>query len=218
MRIMNTRKTLASALSLGLVVALGGCGGGGLSGDTSLESLRQPVVTTTSFTLDIAAGPGGISIPEQRRLSGWFDAMALRYGDRIYIDDPMKSAGTRGAIEGVAGRYGMLVSDEAPMTPGEVAPGVVRVIIARSTATVPGCPDWSQNSDANLTNATNANYGCSVNSNMAVMVADPQHLVKGATGTGVTTVMSSTKAIDTYRDAPPTGQQGLKQQSSQSGK
>jgi len=218
MRIMNTRKTLASALSLGLVVALGGCGGGGFSGNGTLESMRQPVVTTTSFTLDISAGPGGVSIPEQRRLSGWFDAMALRYGDRIYIDDPLKSAGTRSAIEGVAGRYGMLVSDDAPVTPGEVAPGVVRVVIARSNATVPGCPDWSQNSDANLTNGTNANYGCAVNSNMAAMVADPQHLIKGATGTGVTTVMSSTKAIDTYREAPPTGEQGLKQQSSQSGK
>lgn len=214
MRIMNTRKTLASALSLGLVVALGGCGGGGFSGNTTLESARQPVVSTTSFTLDIAAGPGGISIPEQRRLSGWFEAMALRYGDRIYIEDPLKSAGTRNAIEGVAGRYGMLVNEDAPLTPGEVAPGVVRVIIARSNATVPGCPNWSQNSDANLTNGTNANYGCAVNSNMAAMVADPQHLVQGATGTGVTTVMSSTKAIDTYREAPPTGGQGLKQQSS----
>ncbi len=30
--------------------------------------------------------------------------------------------------------------------------------------------------------------------------------------------MSSTKAIDSYREAPPTGQGGLKQQSSQSGK
>jgi pilus assembly protein CpaD len=215
MRIMNTRKTLASALSLGLVVALGGCGGGGFSGNTTLESVRQPVVSTTSFTLDIAAGPGGVSIPEQRRLSGWFDAMALRYGDRIYIDDPLKSAGTRNAIEGVAGRYGMLVSDDAPVTPGDVAPGVVRVVIARSNATVPGCPDWSHNSDANLTNGTNANYGCAVNSNMAAMGADPQHLIQGANGTGVTTVMSSTKAIDTYREAPPTGGQGLKQQSSQ---
>ncbi|MEY4952785.1 MAG: hypothetical protein RL299_1209 [Pseudomonadota bacterium] len=213
MRNMNTRKTLASALSLGLVVALGGCGGG-FSGNTTLESARQPVVSTTSFTLDIAAGPGGISIPEQRRLSGWFEAMALRYGDRIYIDDPMKSAGTRTAIEGVAGRYGMLVNEDAPLTPGQVGPGTVRVIISRSSATVPDCPNWSQNTNANLNNSTNASYGCAVNSNMAAMVADPQHLIQGASGTGVTTVMSSTKAIETYREAPPTGGQGLKQQSS----
>ena len=218
MRNMNSRKTLASALSLGLIVALGGCGGGAFGGNTSLESARQPVVSTTSYTLDISAGPGGVSIPEQRRLSGWFEAMALHYGDRIYVDDPTKSVGNRAAVEGVAGRYGLLVSDDAPVTPGDVAPGTVRVIVARSTATVPGCPDWSQNSDTNLTNSTNANYGCAVNSNMAAMVADPQHLLKGASGNGVTTVMSSTKAIDSYRDAPPTGEKGLKQQSSQNGK
>ncbi len=218
MRIMNTRKTLASALSLGLVIALGGCGGGAFPSNRSLDSVRQPVVTTTSFTLDISAGPGGVSIPEQRRLAGWFAAMALRYGDRIYIDDPLKSAGSRAAVEGVAGRYGMLVNDDAPVTPGDVAPGTVRVIVTRSSATVPGCPDWSQNSDTNLTNGTNANYGCAVNSNMAAMVADPSHLIKGANGSGVTTVMASTKAIDSYREAPPTGGKGLKEQSSQSGK
>lgn len=218
MRNINTRKTLASALTLSLALALGGCGGGAFPSNRSLESLHQPVVTTTSYTLDISAGPGGISIPEQRRLSGWFDAMALHYGDRIYIDDPLKSAGSRAAVEGVAGRYGMLVSDDAPVTAGDVAPGTVRIIVSRSSANVPGCPDWSQNSDTNLTNGTNANYGCAVNSNMAAMVADPQHLLKGATGNGTTTVMASTKAIDSYREAKPTGEQGLKQQSSQSGK
>jgi pilus assembly protein CpaD len=185
-----------------------------MASNASLESIHQPVVSRTNFTLDISAGPGGVSIPEQRRLSGWFEAMALRYGDRIYIDDPMKSAGTRTAIEGVAGRYGMLVNEDAPLTPGQVGPGTVRVIISRSSATVPDCPNWSQNTNANLNNSTNASYGCAVNSNMAAMVADPQHLIQGASGTGVTTVMSSTKAIETYREAPPTGGQGLKQQSS----
>jgi pilus assembly protein CpaD len=218
MRIMTTRKTLASALTLGLVVALGGCGGGAFPSNRGLDSVNQPVVSTTSYTLDIAAGPGGVSIPEQRRLAGWFDAMALRYGDRIYIDDPMKSPGARNAVESVASRFGMLVGDDAPVTPGEVPAGTVRVIVARSTATVPGCPDWSENSDTNLTNGTNANYGCAVNSNMAAMIADPQHLIKGASGSGVTTVMSSTKAIDSYREAPPTGEKGLKEQSSQGGK
>ncbi len=218
MRILKSRKALASALTFSLALALGGCGGGGFPSNRSLDSVHQPVVSTTSYTLDISAGPGGVSIPEQRRLAGWFDAMALRYGDRIYIDDPMKSAGARAAVEGVAGKYGMLVNDDAPVTPGDVSPGTVRVVVTRSSATVPGCPDWSQNSDANLTNGTNASYGCAVNSNMAAMVADPQHLLKGASGSGVTTVMSSTKAIDTYREAPPSGQKGLKEQSSQSGK
>jgi pilus assembly protein CpaD len=83
---------------------------------------------------------------------------------------------------------------------------------------VPGCPDWSAKSDVNVRNATSTNYGCAINSNLAAMVANPEHLLKGAENTGSTTVMTSSKAIDSYREAPPTGEKGLKQESTQSGK
>ncbi len=212
MRNSYTRKALASAVTFSLALALGGCGG--MAGNRSLESVRQPVVERTNFVLDLNSGPGGMSLPEQRRLAGWFDAMDLRYGDRITIDDPMKSGANRAAVEAVAGRYGLLVGDQAPVTAGLINAGTVRVIVTRSTASVPGCPDWSAKSDTNFANATSPGFGCAVNGNMAVMVADPEHLLHGAAGTGTTTVMSSTKAIESYREAKPTGEGGLKQQSS----
>ncbi len=216
MRNRISNKALASALSASLVLILGGCGG--MPSNRSVESIHQPVVTRTNYTLDITAGPGGVSIPEQRRLAGWFEAMDLRYGDRITIDDPLKSGATRAAVQGVAGRYGMIVGDEAPVTPGYVNPGTVRVVVSRSTAEVPGCPDWSVKSETNLANGTSSNYGCATNSNLAAMVADPEHLLHGANGTGTTTVMSGNKAIDSYREAPPTGEKGLSNQSTQTGK
>ncbi|WP_309622318.1 CpaD family pilus assembly protein [Novosphingobium sp.] len=212
MRSYTYRKTLASALTLGIALALSGCGG--MASNPSLESVHQPVVTQTNYTLDVATGPGGISIPEQRRLSGWFEAMDLHYGDRISIDDPSRNPANRSAVEAVAGRYSMLVNDEAPVTPGYVNAGSVRVVVTRTTASVPGCPDWSAKSETNLRNATSTNYGCATNSNIAAMVADPSHLIQGASGSGRTTVMSGTKAIDSYRNRPPTGDQGLKEQSS----
>ena len=216
MRTINTRTALSGALTLGLAWGLAGCGG--MPSNRSLESTHQAVVTTNNYTLDVASGAGGMSVPEQRRLTGWFDALNLKYGDRIYIDDPTKSPATRSAVEAVAGRYGMLVGGDAPVTPGDLSPGTVRVIVTRSSAMVPGCPDWSNNSDTNLGNGTNANYGCAVNSNMAAMVADPSHLVHGVSNDGSTVVMSSTKAIDSYRSTPPSGEKGLKEQSSQGGK
>jgi pilus assembly protein CpaD len=215
MRNPVSNKALASALSASLVLALSGCGG--MPSNRGLESVHQPVVSRTNYTLDVNAGPGGVSIPEQRRLAGWFEALDLRYGDRISIDDPMRSGAARGAVEGLAGRHGILVSDEAPVTAGAVAPGTIRVIVSRSSATVPGCPDWSAKSESNLGNGTSTNYGCATNANMAAMIADPEHLLKGASGTGTTTVMSSTKAIDAYREAPLTGEKGLSTQSTQSG-
>lgn len=212
MRNTSFRAKLASALTLSLAVALGGCGGMPTNG--SLESIHQPVVQMTSYTLDVSAGPGGISVPEQRRLAGWFEAMDLRYGDKIYVDDPARSPVNRNAVEAVAGKYGLLVNDDAPVTPGFVNPGTVRVIVTRTVATVPGCPDWSAQSGTNFRNATSANYGCATNSNLAAMVADPSHLIQGASGNGSTAVMTGTKAVESYRAKAPSGEQGLKESSS----
>lgn len=212
----QVKRPLGAAIALSLGLALAGCGG--MAGNRSLDSVHQPVVTRTNYALDVMAGPGGLSYPEQRRLAGWFDAMDLRYGDRISLDDPLMSGATRAAVEAVASRYGLLVGEDAPVTPGAISAGTVRVIVTRSSASVPGCPDFSAKSDTNLGNATSSNYGCATNSNLAAMVADPEHLLRGAKGNGETVVMSSTKAIDSYREAKPTGENGLKSNSTQTGK
>jgi len=203
----SARRATGSALALSLGLILAGCGG--MPNNQSLYSTHQPVVERTNYTLDLSTGTGGLSQPEQRRLSGWFEAMDIRYGDRISIDDPLNSTATRTMVAAVASRYGLLLSDEAPQTSGYVQAGTARVIITRSTASVPGCPDWSAKSDANLKNATSTNYGCATNSNLAAMVANPEHLLKGDGSTSSTVAMSASKAIDSYREAKPTGEKGL---------
>lgn len=205
-------RAAGGALALALGLALAGCGG--MPGNRSLESLHQPVVQRANYSLDVSSGVGGLNYTEQRRLSGWFEAMGLRYGDRVTIDDPLKSSATRATVEALVSRFGLLVGGEAPVTPGYVNAGTVRIVVSRSKATVPGCPDWSANSDANLANATSSNYGCSTNGNLAAMVANPEHLLQGDASQGSTVVMSSTKAIDIYREAKPTGSTGLKETSS----
>ena len=206
-------RALAPALTLTLAVGLSGC-----ATNRGLESLNQPVVSRANYTLDVASYGGGLPLPEQRRLAGWFDTLDLRYGDRIAVDDPGASGATREAVAAIAARYGLLVGQDAPVTTGQIAPGTVRIVVTRSSATVPNCPNWSAKSDTNLNNATYSNYGCAVNSNLASMVADPEHLLHGAKGTGETVVMSASKAIDSYRVAPPTGEKGLKQSSTEGGK
>jgi len=216
---MIKHKILAApgtTLALMLGLALAGCDT--IPTNRQLESVHQPVVERTNYTLDVTTGPGGLSLPEQRRLSAWFEAMDLRYGDRVSVDDPLASGATRAAVASVAGRYGLLMSDDAPVTPGYVNAGTARVIVTRTLAHVPGCPDWRTTSDSNPLNATSSGYGCAVNGNLAAMVANPEHLVKGAEGTGETVVMSSTKAIETYRSKAPTGANELKASSTSSGK
>lgn len=214
MRIAKNSK-LAGALALSIGLTLGACGG--MPTNRSLESVKQPVVERTNYTLDVRAGASGLSIPEQQRLSGWFEAMDLRYGDRVSIEDPMMSKSTRDAVSALAARHGILVSEGAPVTSGYVNPGNARIVLTRSSASVPGCPDWSANSDSNYTNGTNPNYGCSINSNLAAMIANPEDLIRGQTGSGQTTVSTSSKAIDSYREQPVTGAGGLSNTSSSEG-
>nr|WP_298925954.1 CpaD family pilus assembly protein [uncultured Erythrobacter sp.] len=198
---------LAGALALSIGLATAGCGG--MATNTSLYSSKQPVVERTNFTFDVQTNAAGVPVGEQSRLNGWFDAMDLRYGDRITVDDPSNSPAVAAAVNELAGRYGLIVSKTAPTTEGYLNPGQARVVITRSTASVPGCPDWSAKSDMNYNNATSPGYGCAVNGNLAAMVANPQDLLEGQKGTGETVISTGTKAIDTYRETPPSGAGGL---------
>ncbi len=202
---LSRMPAIALALSLGL--GLAGCGG--MPTNTSLYSTKQPVVERTNFTLDVNTSNAGLPISEQQRLNGWFETMDLRYGDRIAIENPGQNPAVTNAIRDLAGRYGLMISDTAPVTGGFIEPGQARVVITRSTASVPGCPDWSAKSDMNYTNGTSPGYGCAVNSNVAAMIADPQDLLEGKKGASETVIATSNKAISTYRDTAPTGAGGL---------
>lgn len=215
-RIQGAARVLLLASVLALPIAA--CNSPSADMNRSLESVRQPVVQRNSFVFDVSTLPGGgLAVSEQRRLLGWLEALDLGYGDRVSVDDPLDSDQTRSAIENVAGRFGVLLADLAPVTDSDVAPGTARVVVMRTEASVPGCPDWSDKIDNKLNNATSPGFGCAINGNMAIMVANKEDLVRGARSTGATVVMSGSKAIKAYRTMPTTGEGGLKSVSSKSG-
>ncbi|MCW1427766.1 CpaD family pilus assembly protein [Novosphingobium sp. JCM 18896] len=204
--IRSAPKIAGAALALSLGLTLAGCGGIATNG--TLDSVHQPVVEKVNYTLDVNTGPGGLSVPEQRRIDGWFDAMDLRYGDRIAIDDPLGSEATRAAVASIAARRGLILSDTPPPTQGYVTAGNARVIVTRAKASVPECPNWSSRNDFNPRNATSSNFGCAVNSNIAAMVANPEHLLKGEKGESDTVLMGSNKAIGAFRNKELSGAGG----------
>ncbi len=203
--------------ALGLTLALTACGG--IPTNRTLSSIHQPVVSHEDFALDLITGPGGLSAGEAKRLDGWFTAMDLKYGDRVALDDPLKSEATMATVGSVLSRHGLQLSREVPLSEGIVAAGTARVTITRGAASVPGCPDWQGQNENNFHNATSNNFGCAVNSNLAAMIANPDHLLAGERGRGQTVVMTSNKAIDAYRAAKPSGDGGntVKKAGTQSG-
>jgi pilus assembly protein CpaD len=205
---MNRAAGAAIALSLGLALSACNTVGTGAEINRSLDSVKQPVVDQQTYSLELAATSSGLPVSEQHRLADWFDSMNLRYGDRIGVDDATASAAVRGDVGKIAGRYGLLVGDGAPVTEGYVDPGKIRVVVTRSRAYVPGCPDWSGRMSANYNNATSDGFGCAVNSNLAAMVANPEDLIHGQEGNGETVIMTSVKAIESYRERVPTGAAG----------
>jgi pilus assembly protein CpaD len=197
-------------LLIALGSALAGCQTAGQPDKPAmgLSAVNVPVVTSADYVFDAAAPGGALAPGEGERLNGWFQGLGIGYGDHVYVDGGYAPA-ARSQVAAIAGRYGMLVSAGAPVTAGTVQAGSVRVVVARRRATVPGCPNWSQASQPDWDNKTMSNYGCAINSNLAAMIADPEDLVHGREGAGVTDTRAAIRAVDLYRTKTPTGQGGL---------
>lgn len=181
-----------------LAIALAGCGSVGQN--TSLYSTNQPVVERTNYAIDVNLDGSGISANEEIRLAQWFDALQLGYGDRIAMDfgGGYPNAAARQDMAAIAARNGMLVVDNAPVTQGNVMPGTGRIVVTRSTAYVPDCDGFKNDTDSNFNSSTSKNYGCATNTNIAAMIADPEDLVRGKENSSNDN-SSGNKAIEAYR-------------------
>lgn len=209
------QRLLASTGILIATLSLAACAG---TENRGVESVHQAVVSRADYALDLSTSGYGLSNGEAERLSGWLASMRLGHGDRVSIDEGGSySAGVREEIAAQAEYFGVLVSNVAPVTVGAVAPGTVRVVVTRSRAEVPGCPDFSRMSQPNFDAHSSSNFGCGLNSNLAAMVANPDDLVRGQDGALIQDANQGAKAINAYRAAKPTGESGLKNESSKGG-
>jgi len=211
---ITQRITILAALGPALI--LGACNTGGTL-NRGLESVHQPVVSRTDYVFDVATSGGGLAPGEEQRLAGWLASMRVGYGDQISIDDPAPYGATRSQVASEVSRFGLLLADGTPVTGAPIAPGTARVVISRSKAVVPGCPDFSHVAQPEFNSNTSSNQGCAINSNLAAMVANPADLVRGEPGSGMIDPATSTKAIQSYRKTPPTGEGGLKSESTGGG-
>lgn len=212
-------RSLSTSTLIALSLGLAGCGGGSTGFNQGLETVHQPVVSRTDYVIDVSGGGSGLAAGERERLAGWFASMRLGYGDRVSVDDsgdPYGSSGARAAIAALASQYGLLLADTAPVTAGEVPQGAVRVVVSRTKAEVPGCPDWGRGS-TEIASSNMSNYGCASSTNLAAMVANPEDLIQGRDPVGANDASTSGRAIKQYRERKPTGDGDLKSETTSKG-
>ncbi len=161
--------------------------------------VNEPVVSRADYVFDAAAPGGSLGAQESARLDGWFRGLELGYGDVVSVDG-VDAASARADVARVASRYGLLLADGGPITPGTIPPGAVRVVVSRTRASVPQCPNWSRPSNPNFSNELMSNFGCAVSGNLAAMVANPGDLVSGREPSGISDPVLSNKAIQSYRN------------------
>ena len=212
--------TFAATSALGL--AAGGCAMQPQNltpaNNYGVYSLHQPVVEHNNFVFDVTTEGDRVSAAELDRLSAWFSSIEIGYGDRVSVDEPRgyESAGARQDIARVAARFGVLLADSAPLTVGAIEPGTIRIVASRASAQVPNCPTHG-NPEIDSPSRTSNNYGCSINSNLAAMIANPDDLVRGQDASGQGSAATAGRAIRTLRERPATGSQPLPSTNTRSG-
>lgn len=180
----------------------------------SVESVHQPVVSTSTFAYDIGLShhDNGLSDIEKARLTGWLDTVNAGYGDIISIAGGSSLApyGLQRDIAQLLARRGITLGNQDAASSTPPPAGAVRLSLRRATASVPGCPDWSINREGNMSGGSSSNYGCGVNSNFAAMVADPTDLLQGKASSSDLEGATSKRAIESWQNQAPTGTGGLK--------
>ncbi len=179
-----------------------------------VATVHQPVVHRSDFVLDVSGN--GLDPVDAQRVQQWFDALRLAYGDRVSIDTSAGATSSNNDIAALVGEYGLFISQGSPVTEGAITPGNVRIVVSRSTASVPGCPDYSRPSHPNFVGAASSNYGCGINSTLAAMVANPEDLVRGQAGS-LPSPDTAAKAIKVWRNSNPSSMGGLKTETTKGG-
>jgi pilus assembly protein CpaD len=211
-------KKIATGTLMALTFALAGCNSPAGYANRSLDSIHQPVVSQSAHSFDVAAYSGSLPASEITRLDGWLEAIGVRYGDQIIVEDG-SSYGSPNAVADIRkslAKRGTVLAGVAGDASAAVGQGNLRVHVSRSAAIVPGCPDWSSRFQADPHNSTSSNYGCATNSNLAAMVADPNDLVRGVASSDQNTA-HGVRAVKSYRERPLTGAGELRKNETSSG-
>jgi len=130
-------------------------------------------VATFAHQVSFEGAGDRLTANEFDRLNNFLVMINIGYGDRIEL-----SGGTPGQRSAINDYLRPL------MLPVRAYPNlgvseVLTVSVVRHVVSAPSCGNWSKPSDMDLGNAPGPDFGCSTNSALAAMVANPADLLGG---------------------------------------
>ena len=170
----------------------------------SLDGARNhPIVVEPSFRdlkVQFLGGADGISMDDAVKFDAFLSDYRLHGNGSLGISVP-NGAASRAAITYFGERAAAtgISRDKILVTTRDAANGDPRVDVSyiAYTARTQACGDWSENEAFTLDNRTPKNFGCSVQQNIAAMVADPRDLL-GPGAMGPLDTLRRTTVMDHY--------------------
>jgi pilus assembly protein CpaD len=178
------------ACALGCVLIAGSCSTGPNGVDSLAEdgAVNHPIAVEPTFReLKVQfAGAEGMRADDAAKFDAFLTEYRTRGNGSLGISVP-GGASSRAAITYFAERAAStgISRDKILVSTRDVVSGDSRVDISYIgyTAHADSCGDWSENLAYSLDNQTPKSFGCSVQHNIAAMVADPRDLIgPGAMG------------------------------------
>ncbi len=118
---------------------------------------------------------------EAARLGAFIRDQNVGYGDQILLLNGGGALAQRRqeAIATVFARSGLRVVRDVQIEGVAVPADELRVVVSRHVLTPPSCPNWSKRADDDFGNTLGSNFGCSTQTNLGLMLADPGDLLAG---------------------------------------
>ena len=179
-----TIENILRAAAIGCIMIAGSCA---VSNDaTSISSdgaANHPISVEPTFReikLQFAGGAEGLEIDEALKFEAFLDEYRAHGNGSLGISVP-NGPPSRTAITWLAERAAAtgIPRDKILVSTHDTRDGDFRVDVSyiAYTARAPECRDWSENLAFSGDNLTPKNFGCSVQRNIAAMVADPRDLL-----------------------------------------
>jgi pilus assembly protein CpaD len=193
---------LLRAAALASILAAGSCSVVNDGSTISEDGARNhPITVEPSYRdLKVQFTSGSVSADDAAKFDAFLTDYRVHGNGSLGINVP-SGASSRAAITyfGERAAASGISRDKILVSTHDIANGDQRVDVSyiAYTARTQACGDWSENVSFTLENQTPRNFGCSVQQNIAAMVADPRDLM-GPGGTGPVDTARRAAVMDHY--------------------